>query len=110
MVWWSSFLNKDGLINIFHLLRGLILQNNSKILLSVVLEGEPGPYPKAALLSLDGSSLVSASPPFPDDQLFGPALWNSGKVTEADVYSSKIRNGGHRKPCVPRSPEGPAGF
>ena len=25
--------------------------------------------PRAALLSLDGSSLVSASPPFPDEQL-----------------------------------------
>ena len=36
------------------------------LLLCVSLEGEPGPCPKAALLCLDCSSLVSASPPFPD--------------------------------------------
>ena len=37
-----------------------------QILLSVSLEEKPGPCPKAAPLFLDGSSLVSASPPFPD--------------------------------------------
>ena len=25
---------------------------------------------------------------------------------EAEVYSLKTRNGGHRKPCMPRSPKG----
>ena len=44
---------------------------------------EPGPCPKAAVLFLDCSSLVSSTPPFPDEQLFEPALWTSGKVTEA---------------------------
>ena len=44
----------------------LVLQKNSKVLLSVFLEEEPGPCPKFALLILDCSSLVSASPPFPD--------------------------------------------
>ena len=43
----------------------LVLQN-SKRLLCVSLEEEPGPCPKAVLLFLDYSSLVSASPPFPD--------------------------------------------
>ena len=58
------------------------------------------PAPKAALLSLDSSSLVSASPPFPDWQL------PFGKVLEAEAYSLKTRNEGHRKPSVPRSPRG----
>ena len=40
--------------------------------------------PKAALLFLDSSSLVSASPPFPDQQLSEPAPWNSGKAMEAE--------------------------
>ena len=30
------------------------------------------------------------------------ALWNSGKVMEAEACSLKTRNGGHRKACVPR--------
>ena len=42
------------------------LQNSSKILLCVSLEGEPEPCPKAALLFLDYSSLVSPFPPFPN--------------------------------------------
>ena len=45
---------------------GVLMMQNSKVFLSIVLEEEPGPCPKAALLFLDGSSLVSASPPFPD--------------------------------------------
>jgi len=46
----------------------LVLLKGSKILLGIFLKEEPGPCPKAALLSPDGSSLVSASPPFPDEQ------------------------------------------
>ena len=42
------------------------LQNSSKILLCMSLKGDPGPCLKAASLLLDGSSLVSASPLFPD--------------------------------------------
>ena len=38
------------------------------------LEGDPGLGPGAALLPLDWSP-VSASPPFPDEQQFEPALW-----------------------------------
>ena len=41
----------------------LVLQ---KIMFCMFLEGEPGPCPKAALLSLEGSSPISVSPPFPD--------------------------------------------
>ena len=44
----------------------LALQKSSKILLCIFLEGEPGFCPKAALLFLDCSSLVSVSLPFPD--------------------------------------------
>ena len=43
-------------------------------LLCVFLEGDPGLGPGAALLPLDWSP-VSASPPFPDEQQFEPALW-----------------------------------
>ena len=42
------------------------LQDSSKVLLCISLEGEPGPCPKVVLLFLDCSSLVSAFPPFPD--------------------------------------------
>ena len=39
---------------------------NPNILLNISLEMEPEHCPKAALLFLGYSSLVSASPPFPD--------------------------------------------
>ena len=61
-----SFRMKNGFINIFHLLGVSVLSRNSKKLLCVFLEEEPGPCRKAALLSLDCFSLVSASSPFPD--------------------------------------------
>ena len=61
------------------------LQNNSRILLSVPLKEDPRPYPrKATLLFLGCCCFVSASPPFPNQQLFEPACWNSGKVLEAE--------------------------
>jgi len=40
-----------------------VLAKQLKDFLSVFLEGEPGPSPKAALLFLGCPSLVSASPP-----------------------------------------------
>ena len=76
------------------------------MLLCIFLGEKPGHCPKAPLLFLDCSSLVSVSPPFPDEQLFELALWNSGTVMEAEAYSLKARNGGHRKACVSRSPTG----
>ena len=91
-------------VNIFHFLEVSVLQKGPNILLCILLEKELGSSPKTALLSLDYSSLVYASPPFPDQQLFEPALWNSGKVMEAEAYSLKTKSGGHRKSCVPRSP------
>ena len=48
VVWWSSFWNKEDFINIFHLLGGLVLRKNSKILLCMFLEEGPEPCPKAA--------------------------------------------------------------
>ena len=39
--------------------------------------------------------LISVAPPFPDEQLFEPALWDSGKVIQAE-----------QKAPVPRSPTG----
>ena len=68
----------------------LILQGWSKILLCVSLDVELEPSPKAALLFLDFSSLVTVSPPFPNQQLFEPALWNSGKIMEAEAYFLQV--------------------
>ena len=53
-------------VNIFHLLEILILKKSSNMLFCVSLEAEPGSCPKAALLFLDCSSVISASLPFPD--------------------------------------------
>ena len=53
--------------------------------LCVSLEREPGPCPKSILLFLDCSSLVFAFPSFPDQQLFEPDPWNSGKAMKAEV-------------------------
>lgn len=54
------------------------------MMLCVAPEEEMGPSPVAALLFPDCSFLVSASPPFADEQLFEPVLWNTGKITEAE--------------------------
>ena len=87
----------------FHLLGTSVLQKGSKTLFCIFLKEEPERCFKAALLCLDGSSQVSASPPFPDEQLpFG----NSGKGMEAEAYSLKTSNGGQGKACVPGSPTG----
>ena len=53
-------------VNIFHLLWILVLQKRSKILFYMSLEAEGGFCPKPALLFLDCSSFVSASPAVPD--------------------------------------------
>ena len=76
------------------------------ILLCIFLEEEPGPCPKAALFFRDCSSLVSASPPFPVEQL----PFRAWKAMEAETPSLKTRNGGHRKSCVPQALQGPAQF
>ena len=75
--WWMF----HRLVNIFHLVRVSVLLKSSKILY-IFLEVEPGPCPKNALLFLHCSSLVTTPPPFPDQQLFEPALWNSEKGTQ----------------------------
>ena len=53
--------------------------------------------PQAALLSPVGPFPLSASPPFPDQPMWVPALWGSGKVLETDAYALKIRHGGSKK-------------
>ena len=45
---------------------GFSTRERLKDIVMYIPQEEPGPCPKAALLSLDCSSLVSASPPFPD--------------------------------------------
>ena len=48
------------------------------------LQVELGPFPKPAVLFIDGFCLVSSSSDFPDRQMFQPVSWNSKKVMEAD--------------------------
>ena len=98
-----------GLLSGFHLLGVLVLQKNSKTLLCVLIKEEPGPCPKAVPLFLD-FSFLSTSSAFPDEQLFEPALWSPGKVLEAEAYSLKTRNGGHRKACAQEPPKALLGF
>ena len=39
------------------------------------------------------------------------ALWNSGKVREAEIFFLQTRNGGQRKPfATGKAPQGPAQF
>ena len=52
--------------------------------------------PKAVLLFPGCPFLASASSPFPDEQLFKSALWDSGKVMEAGVCSLQTRNQGQK--------------
>ena len=71
------------------------------VLLCVSLERELGPCPKAVLL-LDCSSLVFASPSFLDQQPSEPASRNSGQVLEAEEM------GGTERLLCPRAPQGHA--
>ena len=61
-----------------------------------VLGGGTRTCPKAALLFLGSPFLASASSPFPDEQLFKSALWDSGKAMEAGVCSLKTINQGQK--------------
>ena len=74
------------------------------MLLYVSVHGEIGPCLKAAL---DCFCLVSASPPFPNEQLLESAPWNSGKGMEAEWrlldYRSNQR-GGRQKGLVQGAP------
>ena len=49
--------------------------------------------PQAAPFSPDGPSPISASPPFPDQHLWVPALWGSGKCLKAEACPLKTRHG-----------------
>lgn len=73
-------------------------------MLRVSLEVEPSSLPKAVILLLVCSSLVSASSPLPDLHLLKPAFWNSRKVLETEIYSLQIRNGGHGRVSRPGTP------
>lgn len=77
--------------NTFRLLGFSVLQKSSKVCAS--LAGEPGPARGCAGASWLLSP-ASASPCFPHQQMFEPALWDSGNVKEAAVYSLQTRNGG----------------
>ena len=83
--WWSFFWNEEYFINCFLLLRVSVLWKGLNILLYIFLEEEPRPCPKAAPLSVDCSSLASASPPFPDEQL----PFTQGKSWKAKLVPQK---------------------
>ena len=97
--------NEECFINNFHLLGGLVLQKNSKILLCIFLEEGPGPCPKAVLLSLDCSSPVSTSPSLP----WLATVWIQARSRRLNETYFLKSSGGHRFLC-PGTPEGPARF
>ena len=83
--------------NDLHYLGALVLQKSSAIILFYISpEKEPGPCPKATLLFLDCSSLVSTSPP---SLLAEPPLW---RLSEASFLQTK--NGGHGKAFCAQEP------
>lgn len=64
--------------------------------------------PSTALLFPDCFSLLSALPP-PLISNFESALWNSGKIREAETLFPKIRNGEQRTALVlGKAPQGPS--
>ena len=71
---------------------------------------KPGPCFITALLFLDCSSFVSAFPYFPDEQLFKPALWYSGKVEEFEAFSPTIEVRDMERICSQEASQGPAWF
>ena len=76
----------------------------------VSLERASGSCPKAVLLFLDCSSLVSASLSFSDQQLAEPVSWNSGNVMEAERGPfPKKENWGTKLLCA-GAPKAPAQF
>ena len=84
--WWASRLSHcDFSLEHLPVVGVFILQNSLKMLLCAPLQGKPGPCPKAALLLLGGSPIVSTSLPSSDEQRF------------------------ERLPC-PGAPQGPGGF
>ena len=76
----------------------LVLQKNSQILLCIFLEEEPGPCPKAALLFLDCSSLVSPLPSLISNYLY-LLSWNlrrCRRLNETCFPQKKKKKGGRR--------------
>ena len=71
-------------VNIFHLFRVLVLQKSSEILL--YLPRGTRTLPQGCTVVFAHSSLVSASPPFPDQQLFEPVLWNQGRSWRLSLF------------------------
>ena len=65
---------------------------------------------KAALLFLDCSSLGSAFPPFPDQQLNLPCGTQEKSRRLNEAYFLQTRNGGHRKDLYLGAPQCPARF
>ena len=87
----------------------VVLQKNSKMLLCVFLEGEPGPFPKAVLLFLDCSSLSSQHPlPSPTSHCLNLPFGTQGRSRRVnEAYFLKTRDEGHTKAFLPGSPTGP---
>ena len=92
-------------VNIFHLLGGLVLQKSSKILLCVSLEAEPGPAPRLhhCFLTLPPWSL-----PFQTRLVWTcPLELREGHGGWMKLISYKQEMGDPERLFVPRSPTGP---
>ena len=79
--------------------------------LYVSLERAPRSHPKSVLLLLDCYSLVSASPPFPDQQLSKPVL-HSGKamVAEGRPFPKNKKWGTQKGSCSQEPHRAVSGF
>ena len=66
--------------------------------------------PQAAPLFPAGSSLVSAFPPFPTEQLFKPALWSRGWSWRLKPIPYKQEMGDTDRLCSPGVPRVLLGF
>ena len=94
-----------GLLPGYLLLGGWVLQKNSRYNTVYSLKRNQVPAPKTAVSWWQVLPYLFP-PPFPDQKLFEPALWNSGEIMETETYFLKIKNRGHRKVSMSRSPTG----
>ena len=91
-----------------HLVEVLVSAKQLKAVTRYVPWGRPGTLPEGCtVVNSDYSSLASAAPPFPNQQLSEPAHWNSRKIMEAEWSLFPVtEKWGTQKGFVPRSPTG----
>ena len=90
-----------------YLLGGLVLQKNSKILLSIFLEEGPRLCPQSCTIISWLTPPCSLHPlPSLSSNCLNLSFGAQGRWWRLKFFFLKTRNGGYRKACVPRSPTG----